>query len=363
MRNNAMFSYDVIEHGKPLQAKLRETPVPKGREVLVKITHAGLCHSDIHLWEGYFDMGGGKKAMLSDRGVRPPLTLGHEPLGIVVACGEAVTEVAVGQKKLVFPWIGCGACWACESGRANLCAQPRNIGIAAPGAFASHLLVPDEKYLVDVEGIDDAFAATLACSGLTSYAAVAKLPQTCAGDWVAVIGCGGVGMSAISILRARGVENVIACDVDEEKLAAARKLGATKTLRSNHDQAGAELLELTGGRLAGAIDFVGMPRTFALANTALRKGGTYVIVGLHGGELSLPMPPIAQRSLAIVGSFVGTLADLKETVQLARSGKLLPPPLSMRSAKDINDAFEDLNNGRVVGRTVLDFANIEEAGA
>ncbi|WP_185732309.1 alcohol dehydrogenase [Burkholderia sp. Bp8963] len=358
-----MFSYDVVEHGKPLQVRLRETPTPKGREVLVKVTHAGLCHSDIHLWEGYFDMGGGKKAMLSERGLRPPLTLGHEPLGTIVACGENVSEVAVGQKKLVFPWIGCGTCRACEIGRANLCAKPRNLGIAMPGAFASHLLVPDEKYLVDVDGLDDAFAATLACSGLTSYAAVAKLPQPCAGDWVAVIGCGGVGMSAISILRARGVENVVACDVDEDKLAAARELGATRTLRSNHARAEAELLALTEGRLVGAIDFVGMPATFAVANAALCKGGMYVIVGLHGGELSIPMPPIAQRSLAIVGSFVGTLDDLKATVQLARNGKLRPPPLRMRSANDINDAFEDLGSRRVLGRTVLDFSGIEIAGA
>ncbi|MBU9475446.1 alcohol dehydrogenase [Burkholderia multivorans] len=358
-----MFSYDVIEHGKPLQVKLRETPVPKGREVLIRITHAGLCHSDIHLWEGYFDMGGGKKAMLSERGLRPPLTLGHEPLGTIVACGEDVIESAVGRKKLVFPWIGCGTCRACEIGRANLCVKPRNIGIATPGAFASHLLVPDEKYLVDVDGLDDAFAATLACSGLTSYAAVARLPQPHAGDWVAVIGCGGVGMSAISILRARGVENVIACDVDEAKLAAARELGATKTLRSNHDEAGAELFASTEGRLAGAIDFVGMPGTFALANTALCKGGMYVIVGLHGGELSIPMPPIAQRSLAIVGSFVGTLADLKETVRLAKSGQLLSPPLCTRRANEINDAFDDLSSGRVLGRTVLDFSGLEETAA
>lgn len=148
-----------------------------------------------------------------------------------------------------------------------------------------------------------------------------------------------------------------------QKIAAARKPGATKTSRSNHDQAGAELLELSGGLLACATDFVGMPLTFALVNTALRKGGTDVLVGLHGGQLSMPMPPIAQRSLAIVGSFVGTLADLKETVALAKSGKLLSPPLRVRGANDINDAFDDLNSGRVMGRTGLDFSDFEEARA
>ena len=326
----------------------------------MRVTHSGLCHSDIHLWEGYFDLGAGKKANLSERGLRPPLTLGHEPLGIVVACGEDVTEVSPGDKRLVFPWIGCGACWACKSERSDLCATPRHIGIAMPGAFATHLIVPDPRFLVDTTGLDDAFAATLACSGVTSYAAVRKLPAVTDEDWIAVIGCGGVGMTAISILRALGISKIIACDVDDKKLDAATTLGATIGLRSDQQGASDELARLTNGMLAGAIDFVGMPRTFEVAYPRLRKGGTYVVCGLHGGELKTPMPPIAQRSVSIVGTFVGTLADLQATVALAQAGKLFPQPIHIRGAADINQAMRDLNEGKVVGRTVLDFAGMED---
>lgn len=350
-----MLGYDVIEHGKPLQARLRETPVPKGREVVLRVTHAGLCHTDIHLWNGYFDLGGGKKALLSDRGVRPPLTMGHEPLGVVVAVGEDVTEVSPGDKRLVFPWIGCGDCPACRAERSDVCPAQRNIGIATPGAFATHLLVPDARYLVDADGVDDAFAATLACSGVTSYSAVAKLPAIGPADWVAVIGCGGVGMTAISILRARGVQHIVACDVSDDKLAAATALGALRTLRSDQPDASQQLAAMTGGMLAGAIDFVGMPATFHVAFGALRKGGSYVLCGLHGGEVAIPMPPIAQRSISIIGTFVGTLADLKATVALARDGKLAPLPIHTRAGSEINEALDDLHHGRVVGRTVLAF--------
>jgi len=356
-----MLSYDVVEHGKPLQVRLRETPVPKGREVVIRITHAGLCHSDLHLWKGYFDLGGGNKAALSASGVLPPLTLGHEPLGTVVACGEDVTEVKPGDKRLVFPWNGCGKCWACEAERTDLCATPRNIGIVVPGGFATHLVVPDPRLLVDVTGLDDAFAATLACSGVTSYAAVAKLPALSAKDWVAVVGCGGVGMTAISILRARGIENIVACDVDDEKLAAATRLGAAKALRTDRDGASGALAAAAVGMLAGAIDFVGMPKTFALMQGALRKGGMYVLCGLHGGELVTPMPPISMRSISIVGSFVGTIADLRATVALAREEKLAPLPIRTRSATEINQALQDLDEGRVVGRTVLDFSQVAES--
>jgi alcohol dehydrogenase, propanol-preferring len=353
-----MLSFDVVEHGKPLQIQLRETPKPGGKEVLVRITHAGLCHSDIHVWDGYFDLGGGKKALLSERGIKPPFTLGHEPLGVVTACGEDAEGVNVGERCLVFPWIGCGECWACEADLDNLCPRQRSIGIGRPGAFSTHLLVPDAKFLVNVDGLPDEVAAPLACAGLTSYAAVNKLPEIFPGDWVAVIGCGGVGMAAVSILKARGIDNIVALDVDDKKLQAASQLGARWAMRTDAENIAVDLSSMTQGRLAGAIDFVGVPSTFATAYPALRKGGTFVLVGLHGGELTTPLPPIAQRQVAIVGSFVGSVAELRATVKLAQSGKLVPPPATIRNAKEINDAFCELAEGRVVGRTVLDFSSL-----
>ncbi len=346
-----MISYQIIEHGKPLQKVLSETPQPKGSEVLVRITRSGVCHSDLHIWQGYFDWGGGKRFYVKERGCVPPFTLGHEPLGIVEALGPRARGVKVGQKRLVFPWIGCGKCAVCKAGQDNYCVSgSRILGVNRSGAYATHVLVPDAKYLVDASGIDDAFAATLACSGLTAYSAAAKLPPLAKNDRVAVIGCGGVGLAGIAVLRARGITNIVACDIDPAKLETARKLGAKEGVDTRSPQAAQQLLGI-----AGAIDFVGMPATAALGLAALRKGGRYVLVGLHGGELSHPMPPIAQRAIGIVGSYVGNLQELKAVVQLAKKKKLKPLPVETRPASAANAALEDLKGGRVVGRVVLDF--------
>jgi D-arabinose 1-dehydrogenase-like Zn-dependent alcohol dehydrogenase len=222
------------------------------------------------------------------------------------------------------------------------------------GAYSTHVLVPDPKYLVDAAGIDDAFAATLACSGLTAYSASAKLPPLAREDRVAVIGCGGVGLAGIAVLRAKGVKHIVACDIDAGKLQTAAKLGAKVTVNTREPDAPHKLQGI-----AGAIDFVGTPATAALGIAALRKGGRYVLVGLHGGELVHALPPIAQRAIGIVGSYVGNLQELKAVVALAKKGKLKPLPVATRAAAEANGALEDLKAGRVAGRVVLDFEGLD----
>ncbi|MFN2643795.1 MAG: alcohol dehydrogenase [Burkholderiales bacterium] len=346
-----MISYQIVEHGRPLQRMATETPKPQGSEVLVRVTRAGVCHSDLHIWEGYFDLGGGKRFYVKERGCVPPFTLGHEPLGVVEALGPRARGVKRGDKRLVFPWIGCGKCAVCKAGQDNYCVSgSRILGVNRNGAYATHMLVPDAKYLLDASGIDDGFAATLACSGLTAYSASAKLPPLAREDRVAVIGCGGVGLAGVAVLRAKGVKNIIACDVDPAKLATAAKLGATAGVDTRAPEAAGKL-----AGLAGVIDFVGTPVTAALGIAALRKGGRYVLVGLHGGELVHALPPIAQRAIGIVGSYVGNLQELKEVVTLAKKRKLKPLPVSTRPASEANAALEDLKAGRVLGRVVLDF--------
>jgi D-arabinose 1-dehydrogenase-like Zn-dependent alcohol dehydrogenase len=355
-----MQSWDVMEHGKPLQRVMKDTPKPKGTEVLVRVTRSGVCHSDLHIWDGYFDLGGGKRFYVKDRGCIPPFTLGHEPFGVVEAMGPGAVKVAkgvkVGQKRIVFPWIGCGKCAVCKAELDNYCVSgSRFLGVNRAGAYASHVLVPHPKYLVDSTGVDDAFAATLACSGLTTYSAAAKLPELGPKDWVAVVGCGGLGLVCISVLRAKGVKNIIACDVDESKLEAARKLGARLTLDTRAADSIPKLQALAMGSLAGAIDLVGMPATAALGLGALRKGGRYVICGLFGGEITHPLPPFAQRAIGLVGSYVGNLQELKEVVALAKKKKLKPSPVSTRPASEVNAILEELKAGKVLGRVVLSF--------
>jgi len=356
-----MISFQITEHGKPLQKVLSETPRPQGTEVLVRVTRSGVCHSDLHIWEGFFDLGGGKRFYVKERGCVPPFTLGHEPFGVVEDFGSSVSRIdkklRKGQKKIVFPWIGCGKCAVCKAGQDNYCVSgSRIIGVNRAGAYSTHVLVPDPKYLVDAPGIDEAFAATLACSGVTAYSASAKLPPLAAGDRVAVIGCGGVGLAGVSVLRAKGVKHIVACDIDPAKLATASKLGAKETVNTRDADAAQRL-----AGIAGAIDFVGTPPTAALGIAALRKGGRYVLVGLHGGELVHPLPPIAQRAIGIVGSYVGNLQELKAVVALAKKKKLKPLPVETRPAARANDALADLNAGKVAGRIVLDFETLGAA--
>ena len=349
-----MISYQVIEHGKPLQKILHETPKPTGTEVLVRITRSGVCHSDLHIWDGYFDWGGGKKFYVKERGCIPPFTLGHEPFGVVEAVGPKAKGAKVGQKRIVYPWIGCGKCPICKSGEDNYCVSgSRFLGVNRPGAYASHVLIPHPRYLVDSSGVDDAFASTLACSGLTTYSATAKLPELGPKDWVAVLGCGGLGLVCVSVLRAQGVRNIIACDIDPGKLGAAKKLGAKLTLDTRAPDATAKLQALALGQLAGAIDLVGMPATVALGLGALRKGGRLVLCGLFGGELVHPLPPFAQRAVGLVGSYVGNLQELKEVVALAKKKKLKPTPVTTRPAGEVTQILEDLKAGKVLGRVVL----------
>jgi D-arabinose 1-dehydrogenase-like Zn-dependent alcohol dehydrogenase len=351
-----MISYQIIEHGKPLQKIISDKPEPKGGEVLVRITRSGVCHSDLHIWDGYFDLGGGKRFYVKERGCIPPFTLGHEPFGIVEAVGKKVKGVKVGQKRLIYPWIGCGKCAVCKADNDNYCVSgSRFLGVNRPGAYATHVLVPDAKYLIDTAGIDDSFAATLACSAVTVYSAINKLPKLGPKDAVAVLGCGGLGLIAISVLRAKGVKNIIGCDIDDGKLAAAMKQGAKTAVNTRAADAAQKL-----AGVAAAIDLVGAPATASLGIGALRKGGRYVICGLFGGELTHPLPPIAQRAIGIVGSYVGNLQELREVVALAKKKKLKKMPLATRPASEINAILEDLKAARVLGRVVLDF---EAAGA
>jgi D-arabinose 1-dehydrogenase-like Zn-dependent alcohol dehydrogenase len=349
-----MLSWEVVEHGKPLQKALKDTPKPQGAEVLMRITRSGVCHSDLHIWEGFFDLGGGKRFYVKERGCVPPFTLGHEPFGVVEALGPKAKGVRIGQKRLIYPWIGCGKCPVCKAGQDNYCVSgSRFLGVNRAGAYSTHVIVPDAKYLLDTTGIDDSFAATLACSAVTAYSATTKLPPLDVKEPVAILGCGGLGLICISILKAQGMKRIVACDIDDAKLGAANKQGAIKTVNTRTPDA---LAQMQG--IAAAIDFVGSPATASLGIAALRKGGRYIICGLYGGELVHPLPPIAQRAIGIVGSYVGSLEELKEVVALAKKRKLRSAPVETRPAEQANAALEDLKAGKVVGRVVLDFESV-----
>ena len=349
-----MKSYDVVDWGKPLQARVRDTAGPKGTEVLLGLTHCGVCHTDVHVREGYFDLGGGKKFSYAERGVPLPLTLGHEPVGKVIAVGEGVREDIVGKQYLINPWIGCGACPMCASDRDNLCQALRPIKMGAPwGAFGSHLLIRHPKYLVDIQGLRPDQAAPLACSGLTTYSAIKKLQPIDPMDWVAIIGCGGLGLMALAILRGLGHERIVACDIDDAKLAAARTSGASETCNLKTEGL-KHLLRVAGGSVYGMLDFVGSPETLSLAAPGLRKGGRFVVSGLMGGAASVPIPVLALREVAILGSAVGTTPDLVDLVTLVKRGDVRLPEVEHRPLSMADKSLDDLAAGRIIGRVVLE---------
>ena len=168
-----MHRQSLVEYAKPLQATEAPTPAPSGTEVLLRVSHCGVCHSDIHLQDGYFDLGGGQK--LDVRGNRPmPFTLGHEIAGTVEAAGPDAQGIAKGRRYAAYPWIGCGKCGLCERGDEHMCNAPRALGVTVDGGYATHVVVPHPRYLLDVDGIAPEIAGPLMCSGLTGYSAIKK---------------------------------------------------------------------------------------------------------------------------------------------------------------------------------------------
>ena len=205
-----MISFDVCESGAPLKRMERPTPTPTGSEVLLKVLAAGVCHSDIHIWDGYYDMGGGRKIQLTDRGIKLPLTMGHENVGEVVALGPDARGAKLGERGLVFPWIGCGECKVCKANEEQLCTTHRSLGVYRNGGYADHLLVPHPRYLLDIGDMPPERAAPLACSGVTTYGALKKLGPMLNQEPVVIIGAGGLGLMALALLKAMvGVEIVI----------------------------------------------------------------------------------------------------------------------------------------------------------
>ena len=348
-----MLSQSIVAFGAPLAEIETPTPVPQGTEILLKVHHAGVCHSDVHIHDGYFDLGGGNRLPFAH--LKLPHTPGHEIEGEVVAVGAAVRGANVGTRYAVFPWIGCGDCPACMRGEENLCTRGRQLGCSPgiAGGYATHILVPHPKYLLDYGETNPALAAAYMCSGLTAFGAMKKVGDLAPADQIVVIGCGGVGLMGIQFARALTGKGPIAVDIDEGRLAAARNAGAVATCDSRDETAANGLVVETGGGVFAAIDFVGSEKSFAFANGVVRKGGKIILVGLFGGSMSMPLPMFPLRAISIAGSFVGSLAEAEEMMRLVRDGKIDPIPLERRPLCRAGSALDDLRQGRITGRVVL----------
>lgn len=347
-----MRCYQLTGFGQSLAGNEQPQPAPSGTEVLVKVRGAGVCHSDVHLWDGHYDLGSERKLSFADR-LKLPLTLGHESAGEVMALGPDAQGVAEGALCVVCSWIGCRKCTACEAGDEHLCVAPRFLGVNRDGGYADYILVPHPRYLVEIGDLDPVSAAPLVCSGLTTYSALKKFGPLLARHPIAIIGAGGLGLIALGVLKMLGGKGAVVVEIDPRKREAAIAAGALATVDPKAPDAAAQLRKALGGSVLGILDLVGSGETATLGVETLDKGGRLVIVGLFGGAMNLAVPLVPMKALTIQGSYIGSPAQLRELVALVREHGMPVTPIDRRPLSQAASALDDLRLGKVVGRVVL----------
>ncbi len=348
-----MKSARITGPNEPLVVSDFETPKPEGSQVLVKVNSVGVCHSDLHLWEGGYDLGDGQFMKVTDRGVKYPVTPGHEIVGTVEEIGNNVSGISKGDQVLVFPWIGCGECPACKVGNENLCDTPKSMGVFQDGGYSDYALIPNSKYLAKLDGVDPDAATSLACSGLTAYSAVKKANEN-SPEFIVIVGAGGLGLMGVQIAKAITNAKIICVDLDDKKLETAKGMGADFTVNSKDPETAKKIMSICNEKGADSVvDFVNAPPTAKLDFAILRKRGNLVLVGLFGGSIELSLVTIPLKSIVIQGAYTGNYTDMVELLDLARKGTINPVISKRYSLDEANSALEDLKARKIIGRAVI----------
>lgn len=346
----------IREFGKPFSVEELPTPTPKGEEVLIKVAGAGICHTDVHVWKGDW----------KDVGIPPklPFIVSHEITGTVVAKGEKVPDtIKIGQKVLVYAWGYLEEDEYTIRGYTQLAKKPFHLGVVAEGGLREYFLAPSYRFVVDAEGLEDLpAAAPLACAGLTTYRAVKRIkPYLDPGDYVLIVGLGGLGSYASQWVRALAPHvSLIGVDIREEALEFASKITKFDALinASKEDPVKA-VREITKGKgVKAVLDIVATGKTIPLYLYTLSKTGMYVLVGMMGVDAHIPaLLPILVNEWSIVGTVVGTLAEQYEVIEAARRGLINYRAVVTRRLKleEATEGFEALEKGKVLGRQVVVF--------
>jgi alcohol dehydrogenase, propanol-preferring len=329
----------VHQFGQPLTIEDRPIPDPGPGQITVLMEASGLCHTDIHAAHGDWPVK-----------PTPPFVPGHEGVGIVHAAGDGVTSVATGDRVAV-PWLGyaCGTCKHCQTGWETLCLKQQNTGYSVDGGYAEYFLA-EAAYVAKVPaGVDPNEAAPLTCAGVTTYKAV-KVGNVRPTDLVAISGIGGLGHLALQYAKIFG-GTVAAIDITDEKLQLAKDLGADITIDARTEDPAAVLQSHGGADVA--IGLAVDDKSFAAAYAGLRRGGRLVLVALPAaGTLSIPVFDTVLNGTSVIGSIVGTRADLADVFTLHALGRtrVIYEP---RELAGVNDAIAEVLAGKAKGRLVL----------
>lgn len=346
-----MLSYQFPAFGENLLPAELPIRAPAGSELQLRVLACGVCHSDLHLRDGFFNLGGGKK--LNFNGICCPFTPGHEVAGLVTDVGPDADAGLIGRRVLVYPWIGCGSCSQCIGGHEHLCSRPRSIGLYRDGGFAESMIVPHERYLVDLDKLDPAAAAPLCCSGLTTYSALLKFGPTLNSGNLVIFGAGGLGLMALGILSLLGAKAPIVVEIDESKRDAALRAGAAVAVDPRDPNCFKLIRKATEQPITQILDLVGSGDSVRQGMELLATGGRLIVVGLVGGQLAVPAPTFPLKSITVQGSFTGSLTEFRQLVSLMQIHGLPPLPIDKRALDQAPVVLDDLEGGRILGRAVL----------
>ncbi|QEY25028.1 alcohol dehydrogenase AdhP [Neisseria animalis] len=308
-------------------------------EALVEVEYCGVCHTDLHVAAG-------------DYGEKPGRVLGHEGIGLVTQVADGVKNLKIGDRVSI-AWLfkGCGSCEYCNTGRETLCRSVLNAGYTADGGMATHCIV-DADYAVKVpDGLDPAQASSITCAGVTTYKGV-KVSGVRPGQWLAMYGAGGLGNLGVQYAKKVFGAHVIAIDINDGKLAFAKEMGADIVINAAKEDAAKVIQEKTGGAHAAVVTAVSKA-AFNSAVDCVRAGGRVVAIGLPPESMDLSIPRIVLDGIEVVGSLVGTRKDLEEAFQFGAEG-LVVPLVQKRPIEDAPAIFQEMREGKITGRMVID---------
>jgi propanol-preferring alcohol dehydrogenase len=334
----------VEKFGAPLVLREWDVPTPGVGQILVKTEACGVCHTDLHAAQGSWPA---KRT--------PPFIPGHEGIGMVTAVGPGVTLVKEGDRVGV-PWLysACGHCEYCLKAWETVCPEAQYSGYTKNGGFAEYILA-DANYVAHIpKGLSAIQAAPMICAGITTYKGI-KETKAKPGEWIAISGIGGLGHMAIQYAKVMGLK-VCAIDIDDGKLAHAKKLGADFTINAKTGDPAAEVKKATHGGAHGVLITAPSLSAFHQGVGMTRKLGTCVLVGLPPGEFPIPLFDVVANCITIKGSFVGTREDMAECLSFAAEGKV-KADIELQPLSAINKVFERLEKGDVPSRVVIQFEN------